>query len=376
MSGHIVRRGERSWRLKFDLGRNPTTGKRETRYHTFRGTKREAQAELTRLTAEAQRGTYVEATAETVGGFLERWDRDWGSTHVSPKTIERYRGLIGKQIKPNIGNRPIQKLRPVDLNELYGTLLRDGLAPRTVGHVHRLLHRALGHAATWGVTPQNVASLVSPPRVASTEIEIIREDEIKAVLQKLRGRSMYMIATLALATGLRRGELLALRWQDLNLDGGKLRVERSLEQTKAGLRFKSPKTKHGRRTITIPPSIVAELRAHWKEQQERRLTLGAGKAPADALVSPTWDFAVRSPNALTKEWSVAMAEAGLAISLHAVRHTHASSLIAAGVDVLTISRRLGHASPTITLGIYGHLFSNTDDRAAQVIEALFAKVKD
>jgi integrase len=375
MSGHIQRRGARSWRLKFDLGRDPITGKRETRYHTFKGTKRGAEAELTRLTAEALRGAYIDLTPETVGDFLERWDRDWASTHVSPKTVERYRGLIGKQIKPYIGNRPIQKLRAVDLSELYAKLLRDdGLAPRTVGHVHRLLHRALGHAATWGVVQQNIASLVSPPRVPSTEIEIIREGEIKAVLQKLRGRSMYMIATLGLATGMRRGELLALRWQDVSLDAGKLRVEQSVEQTKAGLRFKSPKTKHGRRMITIPPSIIAELRAHWADQQERRLALGTGKAPADALVFPTWDFAVRSPNALTKEWSVAMAEAGMAVSLHSLRHTHASSLIAAGVDVLTISRRLGHASPTVTLGVYGHLFSNTDDRAAQAVEALFAKV--
>ena len=375
MSGHIQRRGTRSWRLKFDLGRDPITGKRETRYHTFKGTKRGAEAELTRLTAEALRGAYVDLTPETVSDFLDRWDRDWASTHVSPKTVERYRGLIGKQIKPHIGNRPIQKLRAVDLSELYAKLLRDdGLAPRTVGHVHRLLHRALGHAATWGVVQQNVASLVGPPRVPSTEIEIIREDEIKAVLQKLRGRSMYMIATLGLATGMRRGELLALRWQDVDLDAGKLRVEQSVEQTKAGLRFKSPKTKHGRRTITIPPSIIAELRAHWTDQQERRLALGTGKAPAGALVFPTWDFAVRSPNALTKEWSVAMAEAGMTVSLHSLRHTHASSLIAAGVDVLTISRRLGHASPTVTLGVYGHLFSNTDDRAAQAVEALFAKV--
>ena len=382
MSGHIRRRGERSWELKFDLGRNPTTGKREIRYHSFKGTKREAQAELTRLTAGALEGTYVDPTSESVGGFLDRWDRDWASSNVSPKTLERYRGIIAKQIRPHIGSLPIQKLRAVHLNELYAKLLREarsetntkGLAPRTVGHVHRVLHRALGHAATWGVIQQNVASLVSPPRVASTEIEIIRENEIKTVLQKLRGRSMYMIAALGLATGMRRGELLALRWQDVDLEGGKLRVERSLEQTKAGLRFKSPKTKHGRRTITINPSILAELRTHWREQQERRLALGAGKARADALVFPAWDFTTRSPNALTKEWSVAMAEAGMAVSLHALRHTHASSLIAAGVDVLTISRRLGHASPTITLGIYGHLFSNTDDRAAQVIEALFAKV--
>src|ERR1700724_2392658 len=101
MTGHIRRRGERSWELKFDLGRGET-GKRQIRYHSFKGTKREAQAELTRLSAEALRGTYIDATSETVGGFLDRWDRDWASTHVSPKTVERYRGIIGKQIKPYV----------------------------------------------------------------------------------------------------------------------------------------------------------------------------------------------------------------------------------------------------------------------------------
>ena len=151
MTGHIRRRGERSWELKFDVGRDPSTGKRQIRYRSFKGTKREAQAELTRLTAEALRGTYIDATSETVGGFLDRWDRDWASIHVSPKTAERYRGIIANQVKPHIGTRPIQKLRAVDLSELYAKLMRDdGLSPRTVGHVHRLLHRALGHAVTLG----------------------------------------------------------------------------------------------------------------------------------------------------------------------------------------------------------------------------------
>ena len=115
------------------------------------------------------------------------------------------------------------------------------------------------------------------------------------VLRKLRGRSMYTIAALALSTGMRRGELLGLRWQDVDLNSGTLRVVQSLEQTKAGLRFKAPKTKHGRRTITLPPSIVAELRTHWKAQQEQRLALGLGKAPETALVFPTWDGKPRSP---------------------------------------------------------------------------------
>jgi integrase len=249
VSGSIRRRGKQSWELRFELGRDSATGKRQSRYHSFKGTRRQAQAELTRLTAEALHGTYIDATAGTVGGFLDRWDRDWASIHVSPKTVERYRGLIGKQIIPYIGNRPIQKLRPVDLSELYAKLLReDGLAPRTVGHAHRLLHRAFGHALTWGLIQQNPAAAVHPPRVASQEIEIASEAEIKAVLQYLRDRNrlLYTIATAALATGARRGELCALKWKDFESDGARLRIERSMETTTmTGLRIKSPKTRHG-----------------------------------------------------------------------------------------------------------------------------------
>ena len=174
---------------------------------------------------------------------------------------------------------------------------------------------------------------------------------------------------------MRRGELLALRWSDVDLDGAKLRVEQSLEQTKAGLRFKAPKTKHGRCTISLPGSVVAELRAHWKAQQEQRLKLGQGRGSDDALVFAKWDGTARSPNATTREWTRAMAQLKLPpVTMHALRHTHASQLIASGMDVLTISRRLGHGSPTITLSVYGHLFSNSDDRAAQVVEAAFGKV--
>lgn len=268
------------------------------------------------------------------------------------------------------------------MTELYAKLLREGrgdgsgLSASTVGHVHRLLHRALGHAAQWDVIQTNIAGLVRAPRVASTEIEIIREEQIREVLAGLRGQTLGLMATTLLATGLRRGELLALRWADVDLDGAKLKVEQSLEQTRAGLRFKAPKTKHGRRSITLPASLVAELRAHWTAQQQQRLALGLGKAGDDALVFATWDGKPRRPNVVTNQWSTAMAAAGLRVTLHALRHTHVSSLIAAGVDILTISRRLGHASPTITLGVYGHLFSNTDDRAAQVMEAMFARVTE
>jgi integrase len=377
-AGHIRRRGRNSWELKFDLGIDPVTGKRETRYQSIKGTKKEAQAKLTELLSEQARGVLVDPTKETVTAFLDRWCTDWASHNVSRKTAERYQQLITHQVKPHLGAMSVQKVKPVHLNALYSKLLQSGsidggpLAALTVGHVHRLLRRVFGHAVQWGVIVNNPAASVSPPRVSQTEIETIREDEIKLVLDRLRSRNpvLYTIAAVALATGARRGELLASRWKDVDLDGGKLRIERSLEQTRAGLAFKSPKTKHGRRIITIPPATVTDLRAHWKAMQEQRLALGLGRSAQGDLVFTTLDGLPLKPNSLSSQWLRASG-----IHLHALRHTHASSLIAAGVDVLTISRRLGHADAKTTLNVYGHLYGNADDNVARVVEQMFARIK-
>src|SRR5262249_2303026 len=146
----------------------------------------------------------------------------------------------------------------------------------------------------------------------------------------------------------------ALRWQDVDLERATVRIERAVEQTKAGLRTKAPKTKAGKRTISISPWLVAELRAHHTRQQERRLKLGMGRATEDSLVFARWDGEMRSPHWLTQKFAQAMVALGIDCKLHGLRHTHVSQLIAAGLDVLTISRRIGHASPAITLNVYGH----------------------
>jgi integrase len=161
----------------------------------------------------------------------------------------------------------------------------NGLAPRTVGHIHRLIKRVLGHALEWGVTRSNPAISAEPPRVERTEIEILGPAEIKTLILGLRGKSLYAIALLAVATDMRRGELVALRWQEVDLEKGLVRVERSMEQTRAkGVQPKSPKTKAGRRTVSIPKSIVAEIRAHQKAQLEQRFALGMGRAGDEDLV--------------------------------------------------------------------------------------------
>jgi integrase len=200
----------------------------------------------------------------TLAEFLDQWET-WAATQVSAKTLERYKELIAHHVRPHLGGVQIQKLKTVNFAELYGRLQRAkpegaGLAARTVGHVHRVVRRALGQAVKWGSIGSNPVSAAEPPRVQRAEIEILAPDQIKLVLDALRDRPLYPVAVIALATGMRRGEIVALRWGDIDLDASKVRVERSLEQTNAGLAFKQPKTKAGRRSVAIPPSIVAELR--------------------------------------------------------------------------------------------------------------------
>jgi integrase len=220
-------------------------------------------------------------------------------------------------------------------------------------------------------------ALVRPPpaRNDTDEIAILTQEQIGTVLRHLEGRTLRPIVSFLLGTGARRGEALALRWQDLDLDKGVVRFERSLEQTSVGLRFKSPTTRHGRRSVTISPWLVAELRAHRLRQQERRLSLGLGRVPNDALVFARWDGGTRTPHSLTQKFALAMAALKIDCTLHGLRHTHVSQLIAGGMDVLSVSRRIGHASPEITLRVYAHLFTNTDTRAAEILEGTFAKVR-
>jgi integrase len=375
MRGHLRERSPGHWAIVIDV-RDPQTGKRKRRWHSFTGTKRQAQIECARLIAAQQDGVHVDQSALTVAAFLDRFERDWVAIHVSPRTAVRYRQLLD-HVRRHLGGRQLQKIRPADIAALYATLSRSGSAPRTIGHVHGVLFQALKQAKIWNLLRDNVAEVVKPPPVHEQELPMLQPDRARALLDALRSHPLYLLASLALATGARRNELLALRWRDVDLDAGRLRIELALEQTTAhGIRFKAPKTRNGKRTISLPAHAVADLRAHWRGQQEQRLALGAGKAPPDSQVLATFDGGPQSPNSITKEWARAVAAVGMPeITLHSLRHTHASMLIASGMDVLTVSRRLGHGSPTITLRVYGHLIHGTDDRAARIMdEALGSKM--
>jgi integrase len=378
MRGHIRRRGVHSWRLKFDLGRDPATGRRLTRFATVRGTKRQAEAELARLVAAHDAGTLVEPSRTSLADYLRSWIETAATLKLSPKTAERYRQLIDCQIVPHLGAHPLQKLKAAHVAAWHAVLLREGgkgcspLMARTVGHAHRVLHKALADAARYELLTRNPAALVSPPKVTGAAIDILSAEQVKAVVAAMRDTSIYPQIVVLLSTGMRRGELMGLQWGDLDLETGKLRIERAIEKTKAqGLRIKAPKTRHGRRRITLPAGAVEVLRQHRKTQIELRLALGLGRLPADAFVFGTVEGAPRDPDRITQDWKRFAAARGLPkVTLHALRHTHASALIAAGADPVTVSRRLGHGSPVITMAVYAHLFDRNDESAAKAIDAV------
>jgi integrase len=264
MRGSITRRGKRSWRLKYDV---QAAGPRQTKYLTLRGTRAQAQVEAAKILAALATGMHVDPSTETVAQFVERWLRDWADANVSNQTWAGYAQMLRKHLCSRVGALPLQKLRAADLQAIYAAMARDELADRTRLHLHRIVHVMLKHACQWGVVARNVADMLDAPRVRAHETEVLSADQVQIVLEALRGQPLYVIAAVALATGLRRGELLALRRQDVDLDGAMLRVEQAIEQTKrGGLVFKPPKTRHGKRVVALPPSTVALLRDHWKAQ--------------------------------------------------------------------------------------------------------------
>jgi integrase len=225
---------------------------------------------------------------------------------------------------------------------------------------------ALRDALRFGKVTKNATSLQAAPKVDDEEMVIVKD--IPAFIESVRSHRLFAMGMVGLFTGLRIGEALALRWGRVDLDGKVIQVREALEQTKKhGVRFKPPKSKAGRRDLTLPDILIETLQAHRRDQLELRIKLaklGAGKLPDDALLFAGLDGEPRSPSSVSRAWSDATG-----VGYHNLRHTHASQLIDAGVDIVTISKRLGHSKPDVTLRIYSHLFKESDAKAAAAINA-------
>ena len=321
-------------------------------------------------------GTYVDATRETVGAFLERWIEHMQG-QVSPRSLERYAELCRKNIAPQMGAIALTKLQPAQISQAYAKALangrRDGqggLSARTVTHMHRVLREALQQAVRWQLLARNPADAVKPPKVERAKMRTYDIEQTAALLAKLRGSRMFIPTALAVLCGLRRGEIAALRWGCVDFDAGHISVEQSAEQTGAGVRYKPPKSGRAR-TVAMSATVVAELRAHRIEQAQGLLSLGV-RLSDESFVVAQIDGSPLQPNSISHSWMKEVAKTGLPrIRYHDLRHAHATHLLSGGVHPKVASERLGHSKVGITLDLYSHVLPGMDaDAAAQVDASL------
>jgi integrase len=376
-AGHIRPRGPGAWEIKHDIGRDLKTGRRITKYATVRGAKRDAQRALRELLGAVDDGTHVDRSKLAVGEYVRARINQWhGAGKIGGRTAENYRDMLARHIEPHIGSVRLQKLTTADVERWHTTLRQRGICARSIQDMHKVLSRALNEAVRHNLVVRNVVALEKAPRAEREEMVILTAEQIKVALSKLDGHQMQVPVIVALYTGMRRAEMLALRWASVDLDTKVIRVREALEETRAsGVVVKAPKTAAGRRDIRLPEIVVSALRGHRRAQLEVRMALGQGKMPDDALVFPADPAGGHlSPMAFSQRWGRTVRKLGLpAVSWHSLRHSHASMLIDAGVDVVTISKRLGHASPDITLKVYAHLYRLDDGKAADAINVMLAK---
>lgn len=376
MRGHVRERGKGRWYAVIDT--RDGAGKRKRKWVALADCKgkREAQTACGKLIADMNGGAYVETSKTTLAQFLERWLKHI-KPNVSPRTHERYEQIATKNIAPLLGGKILSKLQPIDISEAYAKLLdsgrcdgRGGLSPRSVHHAHRVLYSALSQAERWKLIVRNPAALLERrdrPKMERKSVRTIDATSTAAVFDAARERRLFIPLVLASLCGLRRGEITALRWKSVDLDSGQLAVIASTEQTDAGA-IREKEAKSGRsRTVALPAMAVDELRRWRVQQAEELLKLGVRADDSWHIVTQT-DGSPLQPRSLTHVVSAFLKEWGM--TLHGLRHSHASHMLASNIHPKIVQERLGHSSIAITMDIYSHLMPNMQGEAAATVDGV------
>ncbi len=342
-------------------------------------TRREAQAALSKLLVAIEERRHVPKSHLTLREFLRN---DWlpaiAST-VRPTTYAQYVSNCEQHIIPFLGSVPLQRLDGVKLNALYGRLLSEGrirgsggLSPATVRRVHATLHRAFRDAMRWGYLAANPASAADPPReyVLARERPAWSSEELAAFLRSVENDRLYALWRFLALSGCRRGEALALRWDDLDLDSGEVRIRRALIPLNGTLIESEPKTARGRRTIVLDAETLKSLQGHAARQLEEQGSWDDAFTES-RLVFTKEDGAPLHPERITARFRRLVREAALpAIPLHGLRHTHASLALALGINPRLVSERPGHSTVAFTLDVYAHVLPKADKEAAERVAEL------
>lgn len=369
MRGTKRKRREGVWEIRIYIGRDPITGKPKQVSKTIHGGARAADAALRDL-IENQAPSRVDGVGATVGQLLDQWLQECERLDLSPPTMRTYRSQIERTIRPRLGKVPLNRLTSKHLDDLYGVMKAAGQSPKTIRNHHAIVSSALHQAVRWGWVRDNVAEMAKPPRVSQRRVTAPSVDIVRSIIVAAEERDPRLAPLLMLAalTGMRRGELCALRWNDVDLDGGHLDVSRSVVVVPGGLAEKSTKTDRGRIVALdeVGVALLTDYRIRvedWARQAERHV-------PSDAFVfSPELDGSKPfRPDNVTGFFIRVRDGLGLpGVRLHDLRHFTATQLIGAGVDVRTVAGRLGHSDASVTLRVYSHVLEERDRAAASIM---------
>ncbi len=379
MKGSIYKRSPRSWTIVYDLPADTVSGKRRQKCQTVKGTKRDAERVLREILLSLEQGSYVKPNKINIGEWLRQWLKDYASMNTTDRTQESYTSIIERHLIPALGRVPLADLQPQHIQSYYAEKLdkgradgKGGLSARSVVYHHRILSKALDYAVKMGVVVRNIADVVQPPRVQRVTMSTLSSEEVTRFLDVARETDYYVYFSTLLYTGLRRGELLALRWRNLDLDNGTLTVvETAYKLGNGEYVIKEPKTAQSRRTVTLPPSLVELFKVYRADQELLRIQLGVS-LNVDDFVFIRPNGSPVNPNAVTLAFKRIINKAGLrSIRIHDLRHTHATLMLKAGIHPKVVSERLGHANIGITLDIYSHVLPGMQEVAAEKFDRIF-----
>jgi integrase len=362
--GSIRQRADGRWEAQISLG----SGQRRSLYGK---TRQEVAAKLASALRDHARGLPVARDErQTVGAYLQSWLDTMRPPRTEATTWERRETYVRLHITPTLGATRLVHLSAQQVQALYAAKLADGrLSATTVRHIHATLHVALQAALRLGLVPRNVTDLVEKPRAARQEMHVWTPAQARTFLATTEGTRNHALWALALSTGMRQGELLALRWRDVNLDHAALSVTASLQRPKTGLVLKaSPKTRTSRRRIVLAPQVVMALRTHHTVQQAEQVRAGAAWQDGDFVFCNEIGGAYHHANLDRYQFKPLIRRAGLdVIRFHDLRHTAATTLLAQGVNPKIVSEMLGHASVGITLDLYSHVLPSMQQQAAEAM---------
>ena len=347
--GSIYRRANGSWEARLTL----SDGKRKSIYAN-------TQAAVLEKLHAAQRAIAddipVSPKKITLAAYLDQWLEESVAPSVRPYTLQSYRQNVRLHIAPELGRISLSKLTASDIQRFMNRKLASGLSSRTVQYLHAILRRALVQAEKWEMVRRNVARLVSPPRVPKARIYPLTPVEAKTLLEAVRNDRLSALYTMAMAVGLRQGEALGLRWQDVNLEAGTLTVAVALQKLNGRLVLTEPKTDGSRRTIKLPDICVAALQTHLLNQNAERAFVGTAWQNNLNLVFTNGEGSPLSRHAVTRRFQRILANAGIEKHrFHDLRHTCATLLLTQGVPLRVVQEILGHTIFSTTADIYAHV---------------------